>query len=111
MLGPNVNLISIIIFKYFASLTIATGVESIVTMMLSSTDRLIFGGTIIILDFEGFIVNLFALTHFRILMISKLLVDFKFDSESELTINQHLRITWVLVLTSMQLELHNQQAE
>ena len=57
-------------------------------MMLLSTDRLIFGGTIIILDFEGFIVNLFALTHFRILMISKLIVDFKFDSESELTIKQ-----------------------
>ena len=57
-------------------------------MMLSSTDRLIFVGTIIISDFEGFIVNLFALTHFRILMFSKLIVDFKFDGESELTIKQ-----------------------
>ena len=56
--------------------------------MLSSTDRLIIGGTIIVFDFEGFVVNLFALTHFRIFMISKLIVDFKFDSESELTIKQ-----------------------
>ena len=77
-----------IIPKYFASLTTATGVELIVTVMLSSTDRLIFGGTITILDFEGFIVSSFALTHFRILMISKLLVDFKFDSKSALTIKQ-----------------------
>ena len=85
----NVNLLSIIIPKYFAYLTTATGVELIVTVMLSSTDRLIFGVTIVlILDFEGFIVCLFTLTHFRIFMISKLIVDFKFDSESVLRSKQ-----------------------
>ena len=56
--------------------------------MLSPTERLIFGGTIIILDFEGFNVSLFALTNFRILRVFKLIVDFKFDNESVLTIKQ-----------------------
>ena len=86
---------------------------------------MIFVGTIIILDFEGFIVNLFALTHFRILMISKLIVDFKFDGESELTIRQvssannlgveEVLLTMLFILTRNKtlilVELHNQQAE
>ena len=69
-------------------------------MMLSSTDRLIFGGTITILDCEVFIVNLFALTHFRILIIFKLIVDFKFDSESELTTANNLDVEEMLFTMS-----------
>ena len=57
-------------------------------MLLSSTDWLTFGGTIITLDLEGFIVSLFALTCLRILMTSILIVDFKFDSKCALTIQQ-----------------------